>query len=240
MKQLALHTTVVLGLFGTLMLGSASVAQDATKPKADEATKQSAKSQPDRWESEIAAFEKSQKDNPRAPGGVVFVGSSSIRLWNLDESFPELKPINRGFGGSQIADSTRYVARILVPLKPRQLLLYAGDNDVAAGKDANAVVADFQQFVNTVFAALPETKIAFIAIKPSVKRWDMWPVMKSANDRIATLCEDDSRLEFVDISSVTLGADGQPDASLFAKDGLHLNEAGYRRWTAKVRDTLGW
>ncbi|WP_417739403.1 GDSL-type esterase/lipase family protein [Rosistilla oblonga] len=193
-----------------------------------------------RWEKTIAGFEAVDAKNPPEPGGIVFTGSSSVRMWDLKKSFPELQLVNRGFGGSEIADSTEFASRFLIPHKPRQIVLYAGDNDIAKGKDAAAVIEDFQQFVNTISTALPETKIAFLAIKPSISRWKLWPTMKAANDGIAAICEADPKLDFIDISPDMFGDDGKPDPALFAKDGLHMTPAGYERWTARVRKTLGW
>lgn len=193
-----------------------------------------------RWEKTIAGFEAADKKNPPEPGGIVFTGSSSVRLWDLEESFPEMKAVNRGFGGSEIADSTEFAARFLIPHHPRQIILYAGDNDIGHGKDAATVIRDFKQFVHTISTALPETKIAFVAIKPSIKRWSMWPTIQQANAGIEAVCKADPKLDFIDISQGMLGEDGMPIASLFAKDGLHLSPAGYALWNARVRETLGW
>jgi len=118
------------------------------------------------WEKEIRAFEAKDQQQPPPGGAVLFVGSSSIRLWKLDESFPDVKTINRGFGGSHLADSVAFAERIVIPYRPKLIVLYAGDNDLAAGKTPERVLADFKQFVAKVEAALPETRIAFISIKP--------------------------------------------------------------------------
>ncbi|MEZ6090571.1 MAG: GDSL-type esterase/lipase family protein [Pirellulaceae bacterium] len=194
----------------------------------------------DRWEKEIQKFERQDQERPPVLGGDLFIGSSSVRLWDLSKSFPDRSTVNRGFGGSQIADSTKYVQRIVVPHRPSQIVMYAGDNDIAHGKDPDQVVADFQQFVNTVFGVLPETKIAFIAIKPSIKRWELWPQMKAANQGIEAICQSDPRLIFIDISQDMLEGDAKPSADLFAKDGLHLSDKGYALWNARVEATLGW
>lgn len=80
-----------------------------------------------RWENEIQAFER--QDTKRRPpeNAVLFVGSSSVRLWKLEESFPKLGAINRGFGGSQLADAVHFAERIVIPYRPRLVVLYAGD-----------------------------------------------------------------------------------------------------------------
>jgi hypothetical protein len=126
--------------------------------------------QADRWAKEMAAFEQQDKASPPAPGGIVFVGSSSIRLWDLGRSFPGLPILNRGFGGSQIIDSVNHADLLVIKHKPRTVVFYAGDNDLAGGKTPGAVLADYQAFVAKVRSALPDARIVFIGIKPSIQR----------------------------------------------------------------------
>jgi lysophospholipase L1-like esterase len=191
-----------------------------------------------KWESVVQKFE--QQDEADAPpkGAILFVGSSSIRLWKLDDSFPELKTINRGFGGSEIADSNHFADRLILKHEPRIVVLYAGDNDIAKGKSAETVTSDFRQFVKTVHDDLPETRIVFIAIKPSIKRWNLVKTVRAANAAIHKLCEQDQKLSFADIDTPMIGDDGRPRAELFAKDGLHLNADGYRVWTKVLTPLL--
>src|SRR5580704_17074592 len=121
-----------------------------------------------KWEPEIRAFEASDRTNSPPKHAILFVGSSSIRLWKtLAHDFPGEPVINRGFGGSRIADSTALADRIIFPYEPRTIVFYAGDNDMAEGRTTEQVAADYQVFVQTVRARLPETRIAFISIKPS-------------------------------------------------------------------------
>ena len=188
-----------------------------------------------RWESTIAKFEEQDKNSPPAKGGVLFVGSSSIRLWKLDESFPDLGAINRGFGGSEIADSTHFAQRIILKHEPRLIFLYAGDNDIAKGKSAETVTEDFQKLAKVVRMNLPETRLVFIAIKPSIKRWALADVNAKANAAILEICQQDDLLGFADIWKPMLGEDSKPRPELFAKDGLHLNDDGYKLWTSIVK-----
>jgi lysophospholipase L1-like esterase len=185
-----------------------------------------------RWETAIAAFEKKDREQPPPKESVLFVGSSSIRLWSLAEFFPGQEFINRGFGGSEIADSNHFADRIILKHQPRTVVLYAGDNDIAKGKTATRVAADFRTFVQTVRAKLPKANVLFIAIKPSIKRWNLSETMQAANREIQSICDDDDRLSYIDIWKPMLGDDGRPRAELFAKDGLHLNSDGYKLWTA--------
>jgi lysophospholipase L1-like esterase len=192
----------------------------------------------DKWEPAIKAFEKQDAENPPATGGVVFVGSSSIRKWDLPKWFGENAPLNRGFGGSQIADVNFFAARIVLKHKPRGIVFYAGDNDIAAMVSASDVAVDFEKFCKLVHAKLPRTKIAFIAIKPSPKRWALKDEQSKANALIRKQCEADERLTFVDVWPAMLDSKGEPRAELFVEDKLHLNEAGYKLWTETVRPIL--
>ena len=191
------------------------------------------------FEDEIRAFEAADAKRPPAPGGVLFVGSSSIRLWTtLAKDFPDLPVINRGFGGSQIADSTRYAGRIVLPYKPRTIVLYAGDNDIAAGKSPDDVAADFKAFVETVRAALPESRILFISIKPSIARWKLIDEIRRANHLVREHTESDDKLGYLDIFTPMLGDDGKPRADLLEPDGLHVNEKGYALWREVIAPKL--
>jgi hypothetical protein len=124
-----------------------------------------------RWEKDVAAFEKQDRDSPPPRNAVLFVGSSTIRMWDLKKSFPETEAINRGFGGSQLADAAHFAPRIVVKYEPRLVVLYAGDNDIAAGKSPEQVAADFGSFVETVRKGLPMARVLFLSIKPSPRRW---------------------------------------------------------------------
>lgn len=186
----------------------------------------------------IEAFERQDREMPPAPGGVLFLGSSSIRLWNLEKSFPGVRAVNRGFGGSQISDSVEFAERIVMPHRPRLVVFYAGDNDVNAGKPPERIVSDYRQVVEKIHARLPDTRIAFVAIKPSVSRWKHLETQMKANALVAEFTRSDARLIYVDVVAPMLGADGKPRPELFVKDGLHLSEEGYRVWNAAVAPLL--
>jgi lysophospholipase L1-like esterase len=192
-----------------------------------------AMAQADPWAKELAAFEAQDRNAP-AIGGVVFVGSSSIRLWDLARYFPKLDALNRGFGGSEIMDSVNHVDLLVIRHKPRAVIFYAGDNDLAAGKSPQAVADAFKAFVGKVRSALPETRIAFIAVKPSVQRWALIAQIRTANALIREYCNGDDRLGFVDVDGPMLGWDAKPRKDLFVEDGLHLSPRGYALWTTLV------
>jgi formylglycine-generating enzyme required for sulfatase activity len=191
-----------------------------------------------RWEKAIAALEKQDKDQPPPKNSIVFVGSSSIRLWDLKKSFPDPAVINHGFGGSQITDSVHFASRLVTKLAPRLVVLYAGDNDIGVGKSPEQVAAGFLSFAQTVHMELPNTRVLFISIKPSVLRWKLWEKMQKANSLIKAECKMDKRLTYVDITQAMLGDDGKPQKDFFRADGLHLNAKGYELWTRVLRPYL--
>jgi lysophospholipase L1-like esterase len=169
---------------------------------------------------------------------VVFAGSSSIRLWDLGKSFPDLTAVNAGFGGSEVRDSTHFAPRVVLPPEPRAVVFYAGDNDLAKGRTPDQVRDDFAAFVKVVHGKLPKAKVLFIAVKPSLARWKLFDQQKKANDLVKALCATDDRLRFVDVVPGMLGPDGAPIPELFVKDGLHLSEKGYAVWTKAVKKAL--
>jgi lysophospholipase L1-like esterase len=191
-----------------------------------------------RWERDIAAYEAKDRQNPPSKDGILFVGSSSIRLWDVRKSFPDLPVINRGFGGSQIADSVAFADRIVIPYRPRVIVFYAGDNDLASGKSPEQAAADFKAFLGKVRASLPTTRVVYVAIKPSISRWKLIDKVRQANALIAAEAKKDRLAVFVDVEPPMLGADGKPRPELFQKDGLHLNQEGYKLWTSLVRPHL--
>ncbi|MBN2473721.1 MAG: hypothetical protein JXB62_03885 [Pirellulales bacterium] len=187
-----------------------------------------------RWESAIRRFEVQDRRQAPTKGGILFVGSSSIVGWDVVKCFPDLPVINRGFGGSQIADSVHFADRIVLPYEPKIIVFYAGDNDIASGKSPQQVLADYKQFVETVHGRLPETRIVYVAIKPSISRWKLVDRMRRANGLIRAVAEKDERLVFVDVDAPMIGDDGKPRGELFKPDGLHLNAEGYRLWSELV------
>lgn len=193
----------------------------------------------EQWEAEIKAFEARDKTNPPPHSPILFIGSSSVRMWKtLADDFKGFPVINRGFGGSQMTDSAYFVDRIVLPYHPRQIYVYAGDNDLAAGKAPEQVLADFKEFVRKVKASVPSTKIAYIAVKPSPSRWQLADKMRATNKLIAEYARFDSNLSFIDVFTPMLDKDGKPAEELFIADKLHMNAKGYALWTSIIRPTL--
>jgi lysophospholipase L1-like esterase len=190
------------------------------------------------WEKEIQAFEARDRLGPPPENSILFIGSSSIRLWKtLADDFPGNRVINRGFGGSQIIDSVKYAERIVWPYRPKLIVMYAGGNDINSGKTADQVVADFKSFVVKVRAGLPGVRIAYISIAPNPARWSQVETVKAANSLISQYCQI-SGLEFIDVFHHMLGKDGLPLPDIFAEDRLHLNARGYALWRQIVAPYL--
>ena len=192
-----------------------------------------------KWEADIKKFEEADRQSAPPKSAVVFVGSSSIRMWkDLAQDFSETKVINRGFGGSELADSTYFADRIVIPYQPRMVVLYAGDNDLAAGKTPQQVFEAYQAFVSRVRAKLPNAKIAYISIKPSLARVKLMEQMRTTNSLIRGYAAKNKNLLFIDVFTPMLNAEGQPRPELFIKDGLHMTREGYDIWRKAVAPHL--
>lgn len=193
-----------------------------------------------RWEESIAAFAAADRESAPTPGGVVFVGSSSIRLWSdLQKQISGAGAIiNRGFGGARLDDCTRYLDRVVFPYVPRLIVVYAGDNDLAEGRKPKEVFNDFVRFVETARKTLPETRILYISIKPSPARVALLEQVREANGLIRQFASQGANLGFIDVFTPMLDDAGRPRADLFQADALHLNGAGYVLWATLIGPRL--
>lgn len=198
----------------------------------------SAQAAPAPWyESEIRAFEAADKGSPPAPGQVLFIGSSSVRMWNtLAEDMKPAPVLNRGFGGSKTAEVLAVFDRIVLPYKPSVIVYYCGDNDLGMDNTDSQKVADgFIEFERRARAEWPDVRVMYIAIKPSVQRWKNWEAMKKANAIVQAYCEKTPGATYLDIVTPALTAEGKPDPTTFREDGLHLNTKGYAIWKDVIR-----
>lgn len=194
---------------------------------------------PNRFEKNIQKFEAEDKATPPAKGSIVFIGASSFARWtNLAESFPDLKVVNRGFGGSELSEAVKYAPRVVVPHAPRIVVLYAGENDLNRGLTPDVIAADFDRFSQLIHTSLPSTRIVVIGLKPSLLRWKLREGMQQTNALIRARCAADRRCTYVDPWPSMIGADGTPKPELFVEDGLHLTPQGYEVWTDMLRPHL--
>jgi lysophospholipase L1-like esterase len=192
-----------------------------------------------KWEKEIAAYEAADKINPPPKGGIMFIGSSTIRLWTtLKTDFPQHKVINRGFGGSEIADSTHFADRLIFPHEPRQIFLRAGNNDIHNGRLPAELASDFAAFVRTVHERLPKTEITFISLCGVPDRWPEQDKNRLLNSMIRSMALEMPRVSYVDAWNVSLNESGKARPELFAPDQLHFNKDGYKLLAEKVRPYL--
>ncbi len=196
---------------------------------------------PDAWEFSIRQFEAWDRACPPLAGAIVFTGSSSITFWKtLEQDMAPLPVINRGFGGSRMCQVVHYASRVVVPYRPRAVVLFAGTNDISGPhpKTARQVSEGYLAFVRAVHADLPKTTIYYISITPAPSRWKYWPIVCEANQLIQAHTATGPRLHFIDITGRFLGPDGRPRRELYRMDRLHPNALGYVQWTAAIKPVL--
>jgi len=193
-----------------------------------------------RWRSSLDAFAEQDRRARPPTGGVLFVGSSSIRLWDgLETAFaPHPGVLKRGFGGSRLADCVLFADRLVTPYQPRQVVLYAGENDIDEGASPVDVLLRYERFVQYVHKIAPGTRIAFVSIKPSPARQALLPAIQSANRLIRAYTEGQPLLDYIDVHGPMLDDQGRPRPELYAPDRLHLNAAGYALWRELIAPRL--
>jgi lysophospholipase L1-like esterase len=193
---------------------------------------------PAKWENAIAAYEAQDRTNPPPAGGIVFTGSSYIRRWtSLAADFPGVPVVNRGFGGCQLADVYHYADRIVAPYAPRQVVIYAGGNDINAQKPPEIVFGDFVALMEKLHTRLPHARRVFISCPPSPKRWAQTSRIRKTNALIANYCRHHG-ITFVNTFDLMLGPDGLPRRDIYVEDRLHMNATGYGLWAEAVRPFL--
>jgi lysophospholipase L1-like esterase len=191
-----------------------------------------------RFDEAIAAFEAADKTAMPPKCATLFVGSSSIRFWRtLEDDFPDRIVINRGFGGSTVWEVDHYFDRVVTPYRPKEIVFYAGENDIDAGRTPEAVYADFAAFMALKEKALGRTPVWFIAVKPSKSRVEQMGRQAELNAKVKALADRRDDLAFIDVVPVMLKPDGTPK-DIFLADNLHLTPEGYALWTPLVDDAL--
>ena len=213
-------------LLALVLAGAACDAAAASEPAA------ATLAAPPQWDAAFAAFAADDVAHPHPAGGVLFVGSSSIRLWsNLEDQFKNLPVvIKRGFGGSQLSDCVKNLSRLVLRYRPHTVLVYAGDNDLAAGTAPREVLRRFTAFVDGVHRDLPDTRIVYISIKPSPSRIALLSRIRETNALIQDYADNVREVDYIDVFTPMLDASGKPRADLFRDDALHLNAQGYALW----------
>jgi lysophospholipase L1-like esterase len=210
-----------------------------SKPAADAIPPAPAAADNSRWAEAMSAFAAADKLHPPKPGGVVFVGSSSIRLWqNLEGDFKTATVIKRGFGGSKLSDCVDYLPRLVTVYQPKQVVVYAGDNDLASGEAPKDVLASFKALVEGIRKELPEARIAYVSIKPSPSREKLMPEIRQTNNLIRDYSATIEGVDYIDIFTAMVDAQGKPRPELFSRDMLHMNAQGYQIWQQAISARL--
>ena len=197
-------------------------------------------SKPPFWD-EIQAFKKEDSIHPPMKNAILFVGSSSFNYWKtVQKDFPGYRIINRGFGGSSLPDVIRYQDDIIYPYKPKQVVIYCGENDLAASDTVSAgtVVNRFRQLFTSIRKHIPNVPIVFVSIKPSPSRQHLMPKMDSANKMVLKFLKQYRQTAFVDVYHKMLNPDGTPKQEIFRDDKLHMNPKGYSIWIKAIKPHL--
>ncbi len=219
------HRILFSGLLALLPLFPAAFAQT--------------KGDPARWESDMAAFRRADSLQPPPAKGILFTGSSSIRLWHdLADRFAGRKVINRGFGGSWLSDVVHLFPNLVVPYRPKTIVVYAGENDIADGRTAEMLLGDVETLLALRRQHLPKSKLVFLSLKPSPSRAEKLEEVRKANTLIRERLAGEKRAVFVDVFTPMLDAGGKPREELFGPDRLHMNDKGYDLWTTVLTPYL--
>ncbi len=185
------------------------------------------------WD-EIKFFRQQDSIQKPADGMLLFIGSSSFRLWkDIKEDFHNDTILNRAFGGATLVDVIHYQDDVVLKYNPKKIFIYCGENDIASSEAVTPqiVLNRFQTLYQTVRNKFPETPIIFVSIKPCILRWSMKSRMMAANELISSYLSDKKNTAFVDIWSDMLDENQEPKKDIFIGDNLHMNRKGYAIWT---------
>ncbi len=189
--------------------------------------------QEDQWKKEVDRLIESRIEREVGKKGMlVLTGSSSARLWkNVADVFPEYTVVNNGFGGSQMHELLYYLDDLVIDLAPDIVLIYEGDNDIAAEKSSLEIIKATKEVIHKIKASLPQTEVFLISPKPSLARWELAEKYLELNKELEALCKETDLVSYIDVWFPMLNQKGLPMEDIFVSDGLHMNEKGYQIWT---------
>jgi lysophospholipase L1-like esterase len=191
------------------------------------------------FEKEIRNYEKQDSISMPAKGQILFIGSSSFRIWKtFATDLAGISAINRGFGGSTMTDALYYFDRMVVKYSPSTVVVYEGDNDLNKGKSPEDLAKEYEDFSNRLKKALPKTKLVYLAVRPSLARIAIVDKQKQFNSWLADYCKSQKGRFFLDMHSPFYLPDGTVMPDIFVADRLHLNEKGYLIFSAKIREFI--
>ncbi len=190
---------------------------------------------------DIRKFKTLDSINPPPPNSILFIGSSSFTMWtDIQDYFPGFTIINRGFGGSCLTDLIRYTDNIVVPYKPKQIVIYCGENDFASSDTVSPTTVNlrFVQLFDLIRTKMPDARITYVSIKPSPSRWYLKDKVIESNKFIRKYLKKKHNSSFVDVWHKMLGSDKLPLNGIFLEDQLHMNPAGYSIWQKSIKKHL--
>jgi lysophospholipase L1-like esterase len=191
------------------------------------------------YKDQLEAYYKEDAKKFPEKGQILFVGSSTIKMWkNLPSYFPNHKVLARGFGGSRMSDLLFHMQRLVLDYRPKQIVLYCGENDISNGVSPADLADDIKAFLRIVELQLPGVPILIIAIKPSPLLYKLIKKQQEANRIVCEYTSKKTHIKFLDLSTLMIDEKGIPQENLFLKDRLHLNEQSYQMWTKAIEPFL--
>lgn len=197
-------------------------------------------SKPPFWQ-DIQHFRKQDSIQVPPAHPILFIGSSSFTRWtDIQNYFPDYTILNRGFGGSTLADVLRYEEDVIFKYDPKQIVIYCGENDIASSDTitATTVFDRFQSLYAEIRAVYPNVPVVYVSIKPSPSRWQLKEKAIAVNNLIENFLKDQKNSKFISVWNEMLGPDGKPIPELFVEDNLHMNAKGYAIWQKKIEPVL--
>ncbi len=193
-----------------------------------------------RFEKQVRDFEEADQASPPKPGSILFTGSSSVRHWhkNLAKDFDGLVVLGRGFGGSTMPELLHFMDRLVLPYKPRAVVVYEGDNDLNSGIAVEELLENYRKFHKRLQRKVPGCRLFVLAIKPSPSRDNIWDKAQEANARLAEWCKSEKNVTFIDVATPMLNESGKPRPELFLRDRLHMTREGYAIWLKAIKPHL--
>ncbi|MFC4870998.1 SGNH/GDSL hydrolase family protein [Negadavirga shengliensis] len=193
---------------------------------------------PERFEKQVQEINTDFPHDEHA-GAILFTGSSSVRMWrDLPEDFPDHQIVNAGFGGSHASDLLYYIDELILDYQPKKVFIYEGDNDIAAGKDAQKIIETLNLIVTQIQLKLPDSQIILISAKPSIARWELAEQYVALNQEMKTYSVVKENVSYADVWTKMLDEDNKPFTDIFLEDNLHMNRKGYDIWKEVIQEFL--